>query len=86
MDTPETLQNEGVDVPVEEFEENVVVKTTFCMLNLDPNETLTVYDALRVYLRVLGEQADQPLDIITTTAALLKTLKPAAVQVAQSRK
>lgn len=88
----ETLQNEGVadmaTPEVEAVEENIVgVKAPpFCALEMDANGTLTVYNALRIYLRVLGEQDDQPLDVIATTINLMKTLKPAAVQVAQALK
>lgn len=55
-------------------------------LQITADEALAVYDALRFYLRLLGQQDDQPLNLIKTVIGLMHALKPGVVDLAQAIK
>ncbi len=52
-------------------------------LQLEARETLVIFRSLQVYLQALSQQADPPLDSLSTVVELLKVVKPAAVEAAQ---
>jgi hypothetical protein len=56
----------------------------FCHLQLGPKETITVYGALKTYIRVLSEQSVDQLDAIKTAVEVMSALRPAAQVVAKS--
>ncbi len=51
-------------------------------LQLQAKETLVIFRSLQVYLQALSQQADPPLDSLSTVVELLKVVKPAAVEAA----
>lgn len=82
--TNEQLANETESNEQGGLEEiRVVEAPSFTFVHLDPIETLLNYQALRLFLRHLAAQDNEPLDNIEKVTGLLRILKPAAQKAAQ---
>lgn len=57
-----------------------------CRLDLTAVETLATYQALRLYLRALTSQDTDALDTVSIVTGILRTLRPAALKVAEALK
>lgn len=64
-------------------EQPTITATPSWTFQLNETETITVFQALRVYLQALSQQPDPPTDTLGVVVHLLQVVKPAAVQAAQ---
>jgi hypothetical protein len=69
-----TPSEEPMSEPVVSQEE------AFATLQLNPTETLLVFQALRLLLRHYSRQESEPLENIQQVAALMATIKPGAIE------